>query len=291
MIDSLISDIKGQIQFGNMITRLILLNIVVFVLITLIGAFTYGGQTSPSFQKLIQFLAISGDPIMLLKKPWTLFTHMFLHQGFWHLFWNMLILYWFGRIVGDLLGDQRILPLYLAGGLSGAVFFIIFANLINSYAGYALGASAAVMCIVMASGFIAPYFKLNLLLIGEVKLMYVVAALFFLDVAMIGQNSNAGGHFAHIGGALFGGFYVYAMQKYGTDFLARLSSFFEKPRFERPPKQPAKVVNIHGAEKKGGSKRNVSQEEIDKILDKIKNFGINSLSEEEKDVLFKASKE
>ena len=291
MIDSLLSDIKGQIRFGNMITKLIIVNIFVFILITVVGAFTYGGQSSPSFLKLIHVLALSSDTMSVIKKPWSIVSHMFLHQGFWHLFWNMLILYWFGRIVGDLLGDRRILPLYLVGGLSGAIFFIVFANLINQYAGYALGASAAVMCIVMASGFTAPYYRLNLLLIGEVKLMYVVAALFFLDIAMISQNSNAGGHFAHIGGALFGGGYVYIMQRYGIDLLSNFSSFIDRTNAGQNRKRHTKIFDISSAKSNAPPGGNVSQVEIDKILDKIKVSGIYSLNEEEKDVLYKASKE
>lgn len=292
MIDSLVSDIKGQLQYGNMIVRLILINIFVFVFITLIGVFVYGGQSSDFFQSMIRNLALPSDFSILIKRPWTLFTHMFLHQGFGHIFWNMLILFWFGRIVGDLLGDRRILPLYLSGGLAGAVFYLVFANFLSPYGGIALGASAAVMCIVVASGFIAPHYRLNLLLIGEVKLMYVVAALFFIDLAMIGQSSNAGGHFAHIGGAIFGGIYIYYMQRSGIDLLSGLVRLFEKNPFEMEKKRrPARVIKIQGSGKEKRSRAQITQDDIDKILDKIKQTGYDSLTEDEKDVLYKASKE
>ena len=292
MIDSLVSDIKGQLQYGNMVVRLIFINIFVFILITLVGIFVYGGQSSGFFQNLIRYLALPSDFSTLIRRPWTLFTHMFLHQGFGHVFWNMLILFWFGRIVGDLLGDRRILPLYISGGLAGALFYLIFANFLSPYGGIALGASAAVMCIVVASGFIAPHYRLNLLLIGEVKLMYVVAALFFIDLAMIGQNSNAGGHFAHIGGAVFGGFYIYNMQRSGVDLLNGLVRLFEKNPFEvEKRRRSGRVIKINGPEKKKHDRSNITQEDIDEILDKIKLSGYDSLSEEEKDVLYKASKE
>ena len=292
MIDSLVSDIKGQLQYGNMVVRLIFINIFVFILITMIGVFVYGGQSSGFFQSLIGYLALPSDFSTLIRRPWTLFTHMFLHQGFGHIFWNMLILFWFGRIVGDLLGDRRILPLYIRGGLAGALFYLIFANFLSPYGGIALGASAAVMSIVVASGFIAPHYRLNLLLIGEVKLMYVVAALFFIDLAMIGQNSNAGGHFAHIGGAVFGGFYIYYMQRSGIDLLSGLAHLFEKNPFETDTKRrPGRVVKINGPKKRKRDYSNITQEDIDEILDKIKLSGYDSLSEEEKDVLYKASKE
>lgn len=123
-----------------------------------------------------------------------MFTSMFLHEGFWHLLWNMLFLYWFGRIVGDFIGDQRILPLYLLGGLTGAVVFFISANLLPYGMGgrFALGASAGVMAIVVAAGTISPDYIMRLLLLGDVKLKYIVAVLVFLDLILIPNGGNTG---------------------------------------------------------------------------------------------------
>jgi len=291
MIDSLIEDIKGQLRHGNMVVKLILINVFIFILFTFVGVFTPGGTASSSFQSLRNLFALPGDTTLLLKRPWTIITHMFLHDGFGHLFWNMLIFYWFGKIVGDLLGDKRILPLFFAGGLAGAVFYLIFANFLSSYGGVAMGASAAVMAIVVASGFLAPHYRLNLLLIGEVKLMYVVAAFFFIDLAMISTNSNTGGHFAHLGGSVLGGFYIYYMHTKGVDFLSGLTRFFEKSPVEKNPRKAAKVVSMKGGTSRKAPSDFTSEEIVDKILEKIKISGVSSLSKEEKDVLDRASKE
>lgn len=290
MIDSLIEDLKGQMRYGNMVTKLILVNVFVFIIFTIIGAFS-GGVESFSYDTAQKWFALPGDLSVLIKRPWTLFTHMFLHAGFRHLFWNMIILYWFGRITGDLLGDQRILPLYFAGGLVGAIFYLIFANLLTPYGGIAMGASAAIMAIVMAAGFLAPHYRINLLLIGEVKLMYIVAALFFIDIAMISQNSNTGGHFAHIGGSVLGGLYVYLMHSKGIDILQGVTSLFEKRPEIPKQRKPTKVVTMTSPKRvRKTTSVEVSEDDVDRILEKIKISGVSSLSQAEKDVLDRASK-
>ncbi len=292
MIDSLLEDIKGQFRYGNMIMKLILINVFIFIVFTFVGVFTPGGMSSEAFVNIKHFFALPGDLSVLLKRPWTIITHMFLHAGFGHIFWNMLILYWFGRIFGDLLGDQKVLPLYFAGGLAGAIFYLLFANLISPYGGIAMGASAAVMAIVVASGFIAPQYQIHMLFLGPVKLMYIVAALFFFDLVMIGQNNNTGGHFAHLGGALLGGFYIAYMHRSGIDFLAGIGSIFEKNPEKSKYRGPAKVVKMHSPSRSSNKHQNeTSEETVDRILEKIKISGVSSLSKEEKDVLDRASKE
>ena len=291
MIDSLLEDIKGQLRHGNMVIRLILINVFIFIIFTFIGVFTPGGTASASYHTLEGYFALPADTSVLLKRPWTIFTHMFLHDGFGHIFWNMLIFYWFGRIVGDLLGDKRILPLYFAGGLAGAVFYLFFANFLSPYGGIAMGASAAVMGIVVASGFLAPHYRLHLILIGEVKLMYVVAAFFLIDIVMISGNSNTGGHFAHLGGSFLGGFYIYYMHKTGIDFLSLLTGIFEKPPEKTRSPRSAKVVSIKNEPIRRSHSSSVTQDSVDRILEKIKISGVSSLSKEEKDVLDRASKE
>ena len=292
MIDSLFEDIKGQFRYGNMISRLILINVFIFIVFIFIGVFTPGGMASETYINIKHFFALPSDLGTLIKRPWTIITHMFLHADFGHIFWNMLLLYWFGRIFGDLMGDHRVLPLYFTGGLVGAIFYLLFANFISPYGGVAMGASAALMAIVVASGFVAPHYRVNLLLIGQVKLMYIVAALFFIDLAMIGQNNNTGGHFAHLGGALLGGLYVTQMHRSGEDFLSGFSRFFEKRPERKPQTRSAKVVKMHRTATSVSSKKTETSEElVDRILEKIKISGVSSLTKEEKDVLDRASKE
>ncbi|MEE9373018.1 MAG: rhomboid family intramembrane serine protease [Saprospiraceae bacterium] len=293
MINSLFEDLKGQFRYGNMVAKLILINVFVFVIFTFIGVFTpNGGLNGASFHSIKNLFALPGDLSTLLKRPWALFTHMFLHAGFGHIFWNMMILYWFGRIFGDLIGDKKVLPLYLVGGLAGAIFYLFFANFLSPYGGTAMGASAAVMAIVVASGFLAPNYRINLILIGEVKLMYIVAVLFFIDLAMIGKGNNTGGHFAHIGGALLGGFYISTLHRSGVDFIENFTSLFEKKEKMPPPRKTAKVITLHHVKRRVHKTEDFSTEEtIDQILEKIKKLGVSSLTKEEKDVLDRASKE
>ena len=138
------------------------------------------------------------DLLWDVKHPWLIFSHMFTHIGVFHLLFNMLILYWFGRIAADLVGDHRMLPLYLYSGLSGALIYLLTAPLIYPGGSNLHGASAAIMGIVAAAGMTAPDYQMRLLLLGDVRLKYIVAALLLLYIAGIANLDNVGGHFAHL---------------------------------------------------------------------------------------------
>lgn len=303
MLKSIWEDAKREFRYGNMVTRLILINLAVFLLVNLVKITLYianGATPSDAFPQFLHFFSMSSDWTFVLTHPWTLVTSMFLHEGVWHILWNMIFLYWFGRIVGDFLGNRRVFPIYFFGGLAGVLFFFLSANLLPYTGGverFALGASGGVMAIVVASGVIAPDYIMRLLFLGDIKLKYIVFALVFLDLIGIGNDMNTGGHFAHLGGALMG-WLVVAQLKNGTDWcqpvnnlLDRIASLFE-PRAKRP-----KVVYSNKSKSsrtKVGSKfsENLNrQEKVDTILDKIKKSGYSSLSKEEKAFLFEASKE
>jgi membrane associated rhomboid family serine protease len=315
MLQSIWDDVKRELNRGNMITRLIIINSVVFVAINLLNLFLFlgnGAEPSSLYQDILHFFCMSSDWKYFLTHPWGIITSMFLHEGFWHILWNMLFLYWFGRIVGDFIGDQRILPLYLLGGIAGAVLFFITANMLPYGAGgrFALGASAGVMAIAVAAGTISPDYIMRLLFIGDVKLKYIVAVLVFLDLILIPQGGNTGGHFAHLGGAFFGWFFVAQLRK-GNDMaqpvnnlLDSISGFFERLFSGRSRRKGPKVVYRNpnkgkssrrsakgsAASDSGREKGSAYQEKLDAILDKIKQSGYDSLSAEEKEFLFNASK-
>ena len=298
MFKSIIDDIKFSFRSGNMITRLIIINVAVSLVFLLLRSLLGG---DPALQSsFVRFLAIPGNPMSLLLKPWTIITHMFIHGGLWHLLWNMLFLYWFGRIVGDMIGDHRILPLYFLAGIVGAVAYIFSYQLFQGVGGYALGASAAVMGIVVAAGAIAPDYIMRLILIGDVRLKYIVLFVIIIDIIGATGSSNTGGHIAHLGGALFGFFYVRQLRQ-GIDlteplsrWLKRISGFFKeltgsKPRSNLNVQYRAKTKRQ--TTKTKSSKEDMPfQEKLDKILDKIKESGYESLTEEEKEFLFLASK-
>ena len=313
MLQSIWDDAKRELSRGNMITQLIIINIAVFVIINLVRLFLFlgnGGAVPELYNTILHFFCMSSDWKFFLPHPWGMFTSMFLHEGFWHLLWNMLFLYWFGRIVGDFIGDQRILPLYLLGGLTGAVVFFISANLLPYGIGgrFALGASAGVMAIVVAAGTISPDYTMRLLLLGDVKLKYIVAVLVFLDLILIPSGGNTGGHFAHLGGAFFGWVFV-AQLRNGNDLsepvnniLDKIRDFYNRMTTGKSNGRRPKVVYRNPNRKRSTQRRgnaasdtnngssNAHQEKLDAILDKIKDSGYDSLSKEEKEFLFNARK-
>lgn len=303
MFKSIKEDIKLQFQSGNMLTRIILVNIAVFVFINLIYVFTTYGDVNKIYINIIDFLALHGRAPKVYTHFWGWFTHMFLHEGTWHLFWNMLLLYWFGRIVGDFLGDERILPLYILGGIAGGIFYIGFEYFLPGSTGsgsMALGASAAVMCMLMTAAMVSPDYHMHLLLIGPVKLKWIAIAMLFFDLIGTAGQVNTGGHFAHLGGAIFGIIYVSRLHN-GQDLTSGLQKLFDKINNRQvpiKPKPPTKRAAMSVVYNKGKESSNQQKEvetisfqtKLDSILDKINDQGYDNLSDEEKNFLSQASK-
>ena len=311
MFDSIWKDVKKEFSYGNMISRIIIVNVALFMVLNLVklALFFAGGGNLPEFYETFRnFFLVSSDWRHNLTHPWGIFTSMFLHEGVFHILFNMLFLYWFGRIVGDFIGDQRVLPLYLLGGLAGVAAYFISANIMpfGALGGrYALGASAAVMSIVVASGMIAPDYVMRLLFLGDIKLKYIVTALVFIDMISLANNVNTGGHFAHLGGALFGLFFVLRLRE-GSDLavpvnrlLDKIYNLFKGTKQKTPPKRKGPRMAYKNVSKtrkraKGNAATDAHdlshQEQVDAILDKIKRSGYESLSAAEKEYLFNASK-
>ncbi len=312
MFDSIWSDIKRELQYGNNITRLIIINVIVFVIINILKlVLFYGtGGSSTLYREIIEWLSFSSNAKYVILRFWTSITSMFLHEGFMHLLFNMLFLYWFGRIVGDFIGNNRVVSIYLLGGIAGCLAFFISANLsmFSSIGDYAYGASAATMAFVVAAAKLAPDYKMRLLFLGDVSLKYIAATVVFLDLIGTAGNSNTGGHFGHLGGALMGYAYIAFLQK-GTDLaepfnmaIDYISDFFNnikhKKRFNKARKSSskrtkgkAKIRSINETKRPNASfSPNDFQEKLDAILEKIKKEGYDSLSEKEKEFLNHASK-
>lgn len=316
MFTSIWTDIRREFQFGNMITRIIIVNIVIFLIINVImlGFYVFHrGFIPPQFDVALHTFCIGADWRHNLYHPWVWLSNMFLHQGFFHLVWNMLYLYWFGQIVGDLIGNNRILPIYILGGLAGGLVFFLSANYFPNIGQYALGASAAVMAIVMTAGTMAPDYIIRLVIFGEIKLKYIVAILLILDLVGIATTTNSGGHLAHIGGALMG--YIYAKQlRMGNDWAAPINRIIDfvintwdgifsgnkkaskrkKPQmaYKNTERQAQQQNNQQQQSSKKGfaASDDENQQRLDSILDKIKQSGYDSLSQEEKAFLFKMSR-
>jgi membrane associated rhomboid family serine protease len=287
-----ISDqIRDTFKQGSTLIRLVYINVAVFLFIKVMQVlaflFGFGGVN----EVLLHWLAVPADLGTLITRPWTLFTYMFLHEGFLHILFNLLWLYVFGRIFLMYLSQKRLVSVYLVGGLSGAVLYILAFNIFPAFqqmvpVSIALGASASVMAIVIAIAVYVPNFSINLLLIGNVKLKYIAIFVIVLDVLSI-PSSNSGGHIAHLGGALFGYLYIAQLRR-GRNitrsfdrFMDNLFAMFKpRPKFRVTHKKPMNDIEYNKWKAQ-------HQERIDKILEKIAKNGYESLTKEEKEILFK----
>jgi membrane associated rhomboid family serine protease len=316
MFQSILDDVKREFQYGNMVTRIIIANCIVFIIVNIANLVLHipTHENETLYKSFVRFFSMPSDSWYYITHPWTIVTSGFLHEGFSHIFWNMLTFYWFGRIVGDLLGNHRILPLYISSVIFGnLVFFLIFNFTPYGFPfSYALGASAAVMAMLGCAAYIAPEYTFNVILIGPIKLKYIALVLFFLDLIGIANQDNTGGHFAHLGGAAFGMLYASQLRNnvdlvrpvsMVIDFITGLIDKFKSGN--KSKKNPFKVERNEKAyaktEKTSQNTANKSnrrpntegvsdQEKLDTILDKIKQNGYESLTAEEKEFLFKVSK-
>lgn len=229
-------DLRSQWRTGGMVVRLLLINVAVFVAliaIQLVLFITMGDRMNAMAaldQYVVRWLRSTSDLGALALKPWTVFTYMFVHTGIGHIFWNMILLWFGGRMFRDLLGDKRLLGNYLLGGLSGFALFVLSQNLAPGLHGGAhagiQGASAAVLSVFVGIAAYRPDMVVHLILIGPVKLMYVAAVFVLLDLVGIGSGDGVA-HEAHIGGALYG--LLAALQlKRGNDWSLGFVEFLER---------------------------------------------------------------
>lgn len=292
----LIDDLKMQWRTGGMVVRLVLINAAVFVALRLIDLpFWAMRREGPD---LVGWMVSTSNVRELVWRPWTVFTYMFTHWEFMHLFFNMLMLWFMGRIFEDLLGGRRLLGNYILGGLAGFALYLISYNLLPVFDGHAegstiLGASAAVMGVLIGIATYRPDLEVRLLLFGNVKLKWIAVVLLVIDLVSVRSSGNSGGHLAHLGGALYG-FFASTQLRSGKDWSLGLVNFLDKlrspfmrkgPRL-RVEKRPSRAT-VDSDAAFNAAKKN-KQARVDAILDKISRSGYDSLSKEEKDTLFKA---
>ncbi len=298
MANPIIEDIKLKVRSGNPVTRLIIINVLVFLTISTfrILLFVFGGTAESvvnSFVNTISFpLSIQG----LIYQPWSLLTYMFTHIDIMHLFWNMVTLFWFGQILISYTSSKKIIPLYILGGIAGGLFTMVCFLIIPSFHAYIgaplIGASAGVTAIIIASATLVPNYQMNLMFIGPVKLIYVALFVLFVDILSVTSYANVGGNLAHIGGAIMG--YVFIVRyKKGNDWSLWINSFFDfiSALFSKMFKSKMKVAYRRTvSDEEYNYNKNVEQAQIDAILDKISKSGYESLTKAEKEMLFKVSK-
>lgn len=291
---SIIDEIKESFKKGSTLTRLIYINLAVFIFVNLVEAIFFLTNNHPGYSGFLAQLAVPADLSLLLKRPWTLVTYMFTHKSFIHVLFNLLWLFWFGKVFLEYFDGRKLVGVYILGGLSGGVLYIAAFNLLPVFNQYlvlsiALGASASVMAIAIAVAAYVPNYTWNLLFIGRVRIVYVAIALFIIS-SLIEFSENTGGKIAHIGGALFG--YLYTMRyKQGKDLTGGLNRFLEKLFALLKPEPRIRVTHRKTETDLDYNKRKADeQKEVDRILDKIAKSGYSSLSAKEKEILFRQSK-
>lgn len=276
-----------MLRSGSKLNLLIGINIIVFLVINIPAVIErLFFESNFISSHLNDYLSLPAYPPKLLTRFWTPLTYMFMHAGVLHILFNMLWLYWFGQIFEEYLGKKRTLGLYIMGGLSGALLFILAFNTIPAfthanaaYEAIMVGASASVMAIIVATATLLPDYTISLIFIGPVRLKWL--ALFFVIMDFLGISGlNAGGEISHLGGALLGYAYIRQLQN-GNDWIGGINKLFKgRPKLKIVAKNTSKNPSAHPR-----------QEEIDIILDKISRSGYDSLSKQEKEILFRASNE
>ena len=286
---NIIDSVKAFFNQKSALSRLMLINISIWIICLFVSVFTWLFNIS-DISFVTKLFAVPADISSLAEKPWTVFTYMFLQEEFWHLFFNMLMLYYGGQIFLQFFSQKQLLLTYIFGGLVGALFFILAFNAFpvfentKTYA-FALGSSASVLSILIAAATYQPEYRLNLFLLGQVKMKWIAIIFVIIDLLSI-PKGNSGGHIAHLGGALWGFLYAYLLKKDFDFYLI----------FKRKARIKVKTRNAHNyhqrpkTDEQYNAERAQEQEETDKILEKIAKNGYSSLSEKEKEFLFRQSK-
>jgi membrane associated rhomboid family serine protease len=287
-------------RHNNAHAQLIIINVVVFIVLGIFMVVTRIAGFDNIFEIVHNQFQIPARFGEFINRPWTIITYAFAHDltGILHILFNMLALYWFGRVFVEYLGGDKLIAVYVLGALFGGSFYLLAYNTIPFFVQQSdqiqigmVGASAAVDAIVVATAVLLPNYTFFMLLIGPVKIKYIAAIVVFLS--LLGTvGSNAGGNIAHLGGALVGFVYIKQLQagvNWGLWITVTIDWF--KDLFKSKPKVKVTYRGEDKISKKPSTPTSkASQVEIDAILDKISDRGYESLTKEEKEKLFNASK-
>ena len=286
------NNLTDQFKKADIAIKIIVLNAIIFFAVYL-GSFFFQMDAG----QFTSWFILPEDLASLLLQPWSLITYSFLHFGFWHLFWNMIILYWFGAYVINLFQEKRFLTIYLLGAICGGLLYVIAYNFFPVFSntnGRLLGASASVRAIMIFIAAYTPHTQIRIFFF-KVKLWQIGVFVVLLDLIQLPGSGNAGGLIAHLGGALFG--YVYAIQlakgndlgKWFENLMSGVGSLF-KPKGKKPFKKVHRTTQPRSNRSMKTELKDEHQKKVDAILDKIGNSGYDSLTKAEKDFLFKAGK-
>lgn len=290
----IIDEIKESFRKGSSLNKLIYINLGLFLAVQIVRIILYLSSSYDHFDTFLNFLAVPANLEVLVRRPWTIVTYMFLHVDFIHILFNLLWLYWFGTLFIQELGLKKLLSTYILGGLAGGVLYVLFYNIFPVFeqvkeSSIALGASASVMAVVVAVSTYRPERRMHLILIGPVKIIYI-ALVMFIFTSLVDFSVNTGGKIAHIGGALFGFLFAYYYKR-GKDISKGFDRLMDHvATWFKPGKQRMKVTYKRSADDiEYNKQKHEEQKEIDRILEKISKGGYESLSAKEKELLFKMS--
>jgi membrane associated rhomboid family serine protease len=295
----IIDDLKMEYRVGGIVQRLIFWNVGLFVVpMILFSILRLSGIDLPEWDWNYRgaygqdWFSLSSNPADLLWKPWSILLYAFLHSGFLHLLFNMIMLHFAGRLFLTFFTQKQLFGVYVLGGIFAGLLYIVSYNLLPVLAGRQsgmTGASASIMAILFAVTAYSPMYSVRLLLIGTVKLWHIAGVLLVLDLISVSVE-NTGGHIAHLGGALFGYLYI-VLLKNGTDLSKGVSGIidFFANLFKPKKKTPFTAVhrNTPPPQRPVGNPKNMTQKQVDEILDKISKSGYDSLTKEEKEFLFR----
>lgn len=293
---TIITDLKEKFRRGTICLQLIYINVAVFLLVTICGVFLQ--LFNLSLGEWLVWLQLPASFSHFIIQPWTLLTYMFMHAGIMHILFNMLWLYWFGRLFLQFFSAKHLRGVYLLGGICGGLLYMVAYNVFPYFqymieGSFLLGASASVLAIVAATAYREPNYPIPLLLIGNIRLKYLALVVIGTDLLFL-TSSNAGGHISHLGGALAGVWFAASLSK-GTDITAWINRLLDgiSGMFSRRPRKPKMKVHYGSNRQKDyeyNARKKSQSDEIDRILDKLKKSGYESLTADEKKSLFDASK-
>ena len=290
-------ELKRRFNEGSMLMRLIYVNVGVFLVVRLVGIVMFFAGSDINI--VLHWLEVPSAWTEVLHRPWTVITYSFLHIDFLHILFNMLWLYWLGRIFMEYFNVKQLMALYIYGAIGGAVAYVLASSVRGMEP--LLGASASVYAIVVAVATYSPNYRIGLLFLGSVALKWVVLAMVLIDLLQMDALSS-GGHIAHLGGALVGFFYAMMMRR-GHDITAPLNRCIDKiVSLASRRKSPGVGGPVGGRAYRGHSAQseahNTSQSatgkatesDLDRVLEKIKRSGYTALTDEERDLLFSFSR-
>lgn len=293
---TIVTDLKNTFRKGNIYIQLIFINAGVFILTTLLEVTLQ--LFNRSLEGVFEWLELPASFSRFILQPWSMLTYMFMHAGLMHILFNMLWLYWFGALFLTFFSAKHLRGLYILGGICGGLLYMCAYNIFPYFSpmvdySFMLGASASVLAIVAATAYREPNYPIRLLLFGTVRLKYLALIVIGTDLLFITSN-NAGGHIAHLGGALAGLWFAAGLSK-GTDLTSWINKILDAvvSLFSFKPRKPKMKVHYGTNRQKDydyNTRKQVQSEEIDRILDKLKKSGYESLTTDEKKNLFDASK-